>query len=101
MEPLSREHRDTSTDKGTDPIIYRSQQCDTRSGVRGRETSVLGWWRHVTIFERDRSLDGAKILRQMRFASAASRGLQSGFLSISQLHQLSVNVFQINNIVKS
>ena len=31
MEPLSREHRDTKTDKVT---VYRSQQCDTRSGLR-------------------------------------------------------------------
>ena len=33
MEPLSREHRDTQTDKDTEPIIYRSQQCDARSGL--------------------------------------------------------------------
>ena len=33
MEPLSREHRDTHTEKDTEPIIYRSQPCDTRSGL--------------------------------------------------------------------
>ena len=34
VEPLSREHRDTRTEKDTEPTIYRSQQCDTRSGPR-------------------------------------------------------------------
>ena len=34
VEPLSREQRDTRTEKDTEPTIYRSQQCDKRSGPR-------------------------------------------------------------------
>ena len=34
VEPLLREHRDTHTYKDTEPTIDRSQQCDTRSGIR-------------------------------------------------------------------
>ena len=34
VEPLSREHSDTQTEKDTEPTIYRSQHCDTRSGLR-------------------------------------------------------------------
>ncbi len=34
VEPLSREHRDTQIEKDTEPTIYRSQQCATRSGLR-------------------------------------------------------------------
>ena len=32
VELLSQEHRDKQTDK--EPTIYRSQQCDTRSGLK-------------------------------------------------------------------
>ena len=34
VEPVSQEHRDTQTVKDTEPTIYHSQQCDTRSGLR-------------------------------------------------------------------
>ena len=34
VEPLPREHRDTHTEKDTEPTIYRSQPYDTRSGLR-------------------------------------------------------------------
>ena len=33
VEPLTREHRDAQTNKNTEQIIYRRQQCDTRSGI--------------------------------------------------------------------
>ena len=34
VEPLPREHRDPPTEEDTEPTIYRSQPCDTRSGLR-------------------------------------------------------------------
>ena len=47
MEPLSREHRDTKADKYTQPIIYSSQFCDTRSGLRAGKIKVV-----VTVYNK-------------------------------------------------
>ena len=47
VEPLSREHRYTQTEKDKEPPIYHTQQCDRRSGIRAEKIKGV-----VTVYNK-------------------------------------------------